>query len=113
MTNQSQTERKAGRATEKSTKSKQRNGSQNAALGEANTSDGVYGLISILYHALQGADTYAEYVEDAEESGDEELITFFEACRDEEQERAEQAKSLLATRLRGDMDGLAQEEEEG
>jgi hypothetical protein len=55
--------------------------------------------VSVLYHALQGAETYARYVEDARNSGDDELIEFFEECQDEEVDRAERAKELLATRL--------------
>ena len=61
--------------------------------------DEVYGLVSVLYHALQGAETYAQYVEDARRSGDDELTEFFEECQDEEVDRADRAKELLATRL--------------
>jgi hypothetical protein len=61
--------------------------------------DELYGLVSVLYHALQGADTYARYVEDARRSGDDELSEFFEECQDEEVDRADRAKELLATRL--------------
>jgi hypothetical protein len=61
--------------------------------------DEVYGLVSVLYHALQGAETYAQYVEDARRSGDDELSEFFEECQDEEVDRADRAKELLAARL--------------
>jgi hypothetical protein len=61
--------------------------------------DEVYGLVSVLYHALQGAETYAQYVEDARRAGDDELSEFFEECQDEEADRADRAKELLATRL--------------
>jgi hypothetical protein len=61
--------------------------------------DEVYGLISVLYHALQGAETYARYGEDARSAGDDELVEFFEECQDEEVDRAERAKELLAARL--------------
>ena len=53
----------------------------------------------MLYHALQGAETYARYAEDARNSGDDELIEFFEECQDEEVDRADRAKELLASRL--------------
>lgn len=65
----------------------------------ARISDPVYGLVSVLYHALQGAETYGKYADDAEEGGDDELMQFFEQCRDEELERADQAKTLLSARL--------------
>ena len=38
--------------------------------------DTVYDLVSIIYHALQGAETYGMYVGDAEEVGDAELAKF-------------------------------------
>ena len=37
----------------------------------AQTEDHVYGLVSVLYHALQGAETYEKYVDDAERAGDD------------------------------------------
>src|SRR5512139_2214012 len=38
------------------------------------TSDEIYGVVSVLYHALQGAETIEDYVEDAEMSNDTELV---------------------------------------
>jgi hypothetical protein len=61
--------------------------------------DEVYGLVSVLYHALQGAETYGKYVEDAQKGDDPELLEFFKECQQEENERAQRAKRLLATRL--------------
>ncbi len=66
---------------------------------ELNTPNEEYNLVSILYHALQGAETYMDYVEDAEENGDEELADFFKDVQQEEIRRAERAKQLLASRL--------------
>lgn len=109
MASESQMERKASRATKNSPMKQNGSASEVPALGPE-TSDALYGLVSVLYHALQGAETYADYGEDAEEAGDEELVAFFAQCREEEQERAEQAKSLLATRLAADADDLVEEE---
>lgn len=61
--------------------------------------DEVYGLISVLYHALQGAETYGKYIEDARRGNDSELLEFFQECKTEENERAQRAKRLLAMRL--------------
>ncbi|KYF71108.1 hypothetical protein [Sorangium cellulosum] len=60
-----------------------------------------YNLVSVLYHALQGAETYAQYVQDAQKQGDQELATFFGEVRQEELRLAERAKHLLGQRLSG------------
>jgi rubrerythrin len=58
-----------------------------------------YNLVSILYHALQGAETYDTYIRDAEGAGDQELAQFFRAVQEEERRRAARAKELLGRRL--------------
>jgi rubrerythrin len=63
------------------------------------TRDTVYDLVSIIYHALQGAETYAMYVGDAEQAGDGELAQFFREVQQDEQARSDRAKKLLADRL--------------
>jgi hypothetical protein len=67
--------------------------------GEVKERDDVYGLVSVLYHALQGAETYGKYIEDAQRGNDSELVEFFREAQDEENERALRAKRLLAARL--------------
>jgi hypothetical protein len=69
---------------------------------ETGESDENYNLISVLYHALQGAQTYSQYIRDARAAGDEELVEFFSEVREEEQDRAERAKELLSARLGGE-----------
>lgn len=66
---------------------------------DVGTADPDYDLVSVLYHALQGAETYAEFVDDAEDAGDRELAQFFLEVQREEEVRAERAKVLLAARL--------------
>ena len=73
--------------------------------------DPTYGIVSVLYHALQGAETYRQYGADAQKAGDAELQRFFEACQKEEHERAVQAKSLLIERLEEE-EGEGDEDEE-
>ena len=63
------------------------------------TSDVTYNLMSIVHHALEGADTYATYAQDAERSGDNELARFFRDVQEENRRRAERAKELLGERL--------------
>jgi rubrerythrin len=61
------------------------------------TKDATYNLVSILYHALQGAETYAQYASDA--GSDQDLANFFREVQQQEQQRADRDKQLLAQRL--------------
>ena len=61
------------------------------------TSNPTYNLVSVLYHALQGAELYQKYASDA--GGDQELASFFREVQQQEQQRADRARQLLATRL--------------
>jgi hypothetical protein len=65
------------------------------ATGTPNT---IYNLSSVLFHALQGGASYDTYVEDAEREGDEELTEFFRRVREEDRDRAAEARMLLAER---------------
>lgn len=70
-------------------------GSGERATGTPNT---IYDLSSVLFHALQGGASYDTYVEDAEREGDEELTEFFRRVREEDRDRAAEARMLLAER---------------
>ena len=61
------------------------------------TNNPTYNLVSVLYHALQGADLYERYANDA--GGDQDLASFFREIQQQEKQRADRAKQLLATRL--------------
>jgi hypothetical protein len=61
--------------------------------------DDTYGLISVIYHALQGAETCGKYIEDARQAGNQELVDFFEQARDEQNRRALLGRRLLAVEL--------------
>ncbi|MBL0403772.1 hypothetical protein JKG68_07340 [Microvirga aerilata] len=61
------------------------------------TKDATYNLISVLYHALQGAETYAQYASDA--GSDQDLASFFREVQQQEQQRTDRAKQFLARRL--------------
>ena len=67
--------------------------------GNTGTQDVHYNLVSILYHALQGAETYDQYIKDAEQGGNQDLAQFFRDVKDENQRRADRAKQLLAQNL--------------
>lgn len=70
-----------------------------SSQGNTGTGDVTYNLVSILYHALQAAETHDMYIRDAEESGDQDLAAFFREVKEENTRRAERAKELLARRL--------------
>lgn len=61
-------------------------------------SDTVYNLGSVFYHAAQGGQVYAKYIEDAEREGDQELASFFQEVQQQDAERAQKAKALLEKR---------------
>lgn len=59
------------------------------------TRDEHYNLISVLYHALQGADTCTAYALDAEAAGDGRLAEFFREAGVIQTQLADRAKGLL------------------
>jgi hypothetical protein len=59
------------------------------------TRDEQYNLVSVLYHALNGADTCDRYALDAETAGDERLAAFFRETQVMQSQIAERAKGLL------------------
>ena len=59
------------------------------------TPDVTYNLISIVYHSLQGAETYEQYIRDAEQSGNQDLAQFFRDVQQEDQRRAQRGRELL------------------
>ena len=59
------------------------------------TRDEHYNLISVLYHALHGAETIEAYILDAEAAGDERLASFFREAQALQRQLAERAKGML------------------
>lgn len=53
----------------------------------------VYDLASVLYHALQGAQTYDKYAQDA--GSNQDLAEFFRNAKQQDEQRAQQALQLL------------------
>jgi hypothetical protein len=58
-----------------------------------------YDLVSVLYHVSQGGETTTQYLRDAEEAGDQELIDFFQQVLDSYRQLAQGSWRLLAARL--------------
>ena len=63
------------------------------------TPDPHYDIVSVLYHAVQGAWNYDQYIGDAESAGDNDLASFFREVKDENARRADRAKQLLKDRI--------------
>ena len=59
------------------------------------TRDEHYNLISVLYHALHGADNCTTYAFDAEAAGDERLAAFFHEAGVMQAQLADRAKGML------------------
>ena len=70
-----------------------------SGTGKSGTEDLTYNLVSVIYHALQGAETSDVYTRDAEKSGNQELTKFFQDVKNQNQATAEQAKKLLGKHL--------------
>jgi rubrerythrin len=61
-------------------------------------SDTVFNLGSVFYHAAEGAQVYAKYIEDAEREGDTEVVEFFREVQQQDAKRAQKAKEFLSRR---------------
>lgn len=58
-----------------------------------------YGLVNVLYSALNRAWKYESYISQADEAADETLAAFFREIQQEEWRRAERARGLLKKRI--------------
>jgi len=59
------------------------------------TRDEHYNLVSVLYHALHGAENCGRYASDAEVAGDERLAAFFREAQVVQTQLAERTKGML------------------
>lgn len=65
------------------------------------TRDEHYNLVSVLYHALHGAENCERYARDAEATGDDQLAAFFRETQAAQMETAERSKELLGIIVEG------------
>jgi len=61
--------------------------------------DETYNIVSVLYHALQGGETCMQYLQDAQETGDQQLVQFFQEVQECHRHVATRAKAVLAQYL--------------
>ena len=60
------------------------------------TDNTYYNLVSVLYHALETAQTSASYIQDAQQSNNQQLAQFFQQVQQQANQTANQAKQMLA-----------------
>src|SRR5947209_17639054 len=58
-----------------------------------------FDLVSVAYHALEGATTYQKYAQDAQQGGDQELAQFFQQIAQQAASNGQMALQLLARRM--------------
>lgn len=54
-----------------------------------------FDLVSTLYHALEGNATIQQYIQDANQMGNNDAVQFFQTVAQQDQERAQKARDLL------------------
>ena len=66
--------------------------------GQSSTgmSNQLYDLVSVLYHSLESGATNDKYIQDAQQTGDNDLVQFFQTIQQQDQQRVQQAKQLLS-----------------
>jgi hypothetical protein len=69
------------------------------------TSDIVYDLVSIQYHALKGAQVYEQFLGDA--TGNDEVRKFIEEVKEQDMKRAQKCHELLAKLTKDGVDRAA------
>jgi hypothetical protein len=70
------------------------------------TPDITYDLVSVVYHALQGCQTYEQYAQDAEQEGQQEIAQFLREVMQEDQRRADRGQELLMQCLQKQGQGM-------
>ena len=76
--------------------------------GMGRTPDTTYDLISVMYHTLQGCETYEQYAQDAEQAGQRDAAQFFRDAGREFKRLAERGRQLLAQCLQQGQGGRSQ-----
>lgn len=71
----------------------------NKAECTTGTDNQQFDLMSVMYHALEGAAVYEQYIQDAKEAGDENLANFFQEVKETNCKFADRAKEMLLQRL--------------
>lgn len=63
------------------------------------TPNHVYDAVHALTKILEAGAVYDQYIDDAQQAGDQELADYFRGAQEEDRRRGEELKRLLNTRL--------------
>jgi hypothetical protein len=76
-------------------------------------SDDTYNMVSVLYHTLQGCETYQKYLDDAQSAGNQDITQFLQETVQELQRRAQRGQRLLMQCLQHEQGGGQQMHSQG
>ncbi len=71
----------------------------NDAQNQTGVKDVNYDLISVIYHTTKATLLYDQFIQDAEKTGDQELLGFLRDTQSAAKTTADKAQALLAKRL--------------
>jgi hypothetical protein len=63
-----------------------------------------YNLISVLYQSSDNVESLKTYIQDAEQGGDQELVSFFDGILENNLRAAQRAKEMLVFRLQNEQE---------
>ncbi len=63
-----------------------------------------YNLISVLYQSSDNVESLRTYIQDAEQEGDQELVSFFDGILENNLRAAQRAKEMLVSRLQNEQE---------
>jgi len=63
-----------------------------------------YNLISVLYQSSDNVESLRTYIQDAEQEGDQELVSFFDGILESNLRAAQRAKEMLVSRLQNEQE---------
>jgi hypothetical protein len=97
----SNTSNTSGAPNMSSTSSTPSTSSTSSAMGQGATGmpNYLYDLVSVLYHSLKSGTTNQKYLQDAQQSGNNDLVQFFQQLQQEDSQRAQRAQQLLGQQI--------------
>ena len=63
-----------------------------------------YNLISVLYQSSDNVESLRTYIQDAEQEGDQDLVSFFNEILENNLRAAQRAKEMLVSRLQNEQE---------